>query len=307
MRQVVQTVARAAAMSDATVLILGESGTGKNVVAQALHNHSSRKGKPFQTITCTALPETLLESELFGHEKGAFTDARELKPGLLEMANTGTVFLDEIGDMPEPTQAKLLRFLENKSFRRLGGLQDIQVDVRVVAATHRDLEQLVAEGRFRQDLYYRLQVLIIRIPPLRERPEDVPMLTRHFLELLGVHLRGPDAPKDIGAEALSVLTSHTWPGNIRELRNVIERAVILAQGKVLVPADIELSVKASRSAQPDAARGFRLPAEGLDLEALEKDLLRQALERAGGNRSRAGRLLGLSRDQIRYRIEKYGM
>jgi two-component system response regulator AtoC len=289
-----------AASPASTILLTGESGTGKDLAARAIHHASARAARPFVHITCSAMPETLLESELFGHEKGAFTDARQQKKGLLEQADGGTVYLDEIGEMTPLLQAKLLRFLEEKTFRRVGGAMDITVDVRVIAATNRDLEKAVARKEFREDLYYRLQVLAVPLPPLRERERDILLLAKvmvdEFNRAFGKAVTG------LTDDATRLLESHHWPGNVRELRNVLERAVLLAEGDTLSARD--LRVIAPHESLDD---GFRLPARGLVFEDLERELVRQALERARGNQTRAGALLGMTRDQIRYRVQKFGL
>jgi two-component system response regulator AtoC len=304
MQRVVELVGRVAASEGTTVLVRGESGVGKEVVAQAIHARSARGAFPFLEINCTALPETLLESELFGHERGAFTDAKERKLGLLELADRGTVLLDEIGDLPPGAQAKLLRFLETRTFKRVGGVRDVSVDVRVVASTNRDLEAAVRDGSFRRDLYFRLNVVPILIPPLRERPEDVAPLARYFLDRMTSTMRR--APRTIQKEALAMLERYAWPGNVRELKNVIERAVILEERGEIRPDGLPDEIKPGGRAL-DLEPGFRLPAGGIDLESLERDLIRQALEQARGNKTRAAALLGLSRDTLRYRLEKYGI
>jgi len=294
-------LAKVATSPASTVLLTGESGTGKDLAAKVLHFNSERANKPFMNITCSALPETLLESELFGHERGAFTDARQQKRGLFESADGGTVFLDEIGEMVPALQAKLLRVLEEKSFRRVGGLQDIKVNVRVIAATNRNLEEEVKAGRFRQDLFYRLNVLPISLPPLRHHPEDIPALVAFYLD--GFNREFRKSVKGASPAAMKVLQSYGWPGNIRELRNAVERAMLLASGDWLEPADFPLASPALRASDT----GFQLPAHGVNLESLEHSLVIQALERCGGNQTRAATLLGMNRDQIRYRIEKYGL
>jgi two-component system response regulator AtoC len=295
-----QMVAKVAASPASTVLLTGESGTGKDLVAKTVHYSSGRAGRPFMNITCSALPEQLLESELFGHERGAFTDARMQKRGLLESADGGTVFLDEIGEMVPALQAKLLRFLEEKSFKRVGGAGDIRVDVRVVAATNRNLEDQVAKGAFRSDLFYRLNVLPIRMPSLREHAEDVPALVAFFIDAFNTEFKKRIA--GVSAPALLLLKSYGWPGNVRELRNVVERAMLLAEGSRLEVNDFG-ALKSGLA----AADAFDLPPGGVDLEQLEKDLVLQALRRAGGNQTKAAALLGLNRDQIRYRVEKFGL
>jgi transcriptional regulator with GAF, ATPase, and Fis domain len=281
-------------------LLTGESGTGKDLVAKVIHYTSARASRPFMNITCSALPEQLLESELFGHERGAFTDARMQKRGLLESADGGTVFLDEIGEMVPALQAKLLRFLEEKSFKRVGGATDIRVDVRVVAATNRDLEAEVEKGRFRSDLFYRLNVLPIRLPALREHADDVPTLVGFFIDNFNREFK----KKILGVTpaAQAVLQGYGWPGNVRELRNVVERAMLLAEGERLEPRDFGALVSGRSSADL-----FDLPAAGVNLEELERSLVSQALKRSGGNQTKAAGLLGMNRDQIRYRIEKFGL
>ena len=295
-----QLVAKVAASPASTVLLTGESGTGKDLVAKTIHYNSARASRAFMNITCSALPEQLLESELFGHERGAFTDARMQKRGLLESADGGTVFLDEIGEMVPALQAKLLRFLEEKSFKRVGGAGDIRVDVRVIAATNRNLEEQVAKGAFRSDLFYRLNVLPIRLPPLREHAEDIPELLRFFVDGFNTEFRKRIAGISPAAEA--TLQAYDWPGNVREVRNVVERAMLLCEGTRLEPDDFGAL---RGSAAPGDA--LELPAAGVNLEALERSLVVQALRRAGGNQTKAATLLGLNRDQIRYRIEKFGL
>ena len=295
-----QMVAKVAASPASTVLLTGESGTGKDLVAKTIHYSSARANRPFMNITCSALPEQLLESELFGHERGAFTDARMQKRGLLESADGGTVFLDEIGEMAPGLQAKLLRVLEEKSFRRLGGASDIRVDVRLIAATNRNLEDEVAKHRFRADLFFRLNVLPIAMPALRTHADDIPLLVEYFIDSFNTEFR----KRVLGATpaAYTVLQAYGWPGNVRELRNVIERAMLLSDGERLDARDF------SAMAKPVGAdNDFELPATGVDLEQIERTLLVQALRRCNGNQTRAGALLGLNRDQIRYRIEKYGL
>ena len=295
-----KTLLRRIASSPAsTVLLTGETGTGKDLAAKAIHYNSDRAAKPFLNITCSALPEQLLESELFGHERGAFTDARQQKRGLLETADGGTVFLDEIGEMAPGLQSKLLRFLEERTFKRLGGLADIRVDVRVVAATNRDLDAEVRAGKFREDLFYRLQVMPVVLPPLRERREDIPLLVAHYVDRYNREFR--KRVKGLTPPAWPLVEQYRWPGNVRELRNAIERAMLLADAEWLGPDDF---ATLSRHA---TATTFRLPAEGVNLEEVERQLVIQALERAGGNQTQAGHLLGINRDQVRYRIEKFGL
>ena len=283
-----------------TVLLTGESGTGKDLAARVIHDTSARVARPFMNVTCSALTETLLESELFGHERGAFTDARERKRGLLESAAGGTVFLDEIGEMALALQAKLLRFLEEKTFKRVGGAEDVHVDVRVIAATNRNLEDDVRGGSFREDLFYRLNVLPIRLPPLRDRAEDVPLLARFFAD--GFNREFRKSVREIAPEAMEALQGHAWPGNVRELRNAVERAVLLGEDGRLTVDDFPL-----HAPRGSASAEVTLPPGGTNLEAMERSLVAQALDRTGWNQTRAAALLGLNRDQIRYRIEKFGL
>jgi len=304
MEHIVALIGKVAASAGTTVLVRGESGVGKEVVAKAIHARSERRDYPFLEINCTALPETLLESELFGHERGAFTDAKERKRGLLELADRGTVLLDEIGDLPLGAQAKLLRFLETRTFKRVGGVRDISVDVRVVASTNLDLEAAVRDGAFRQDLFFRLNVVPITIPPLRDRPEDVTPLAGFFLDRMTKTLRRPR--RSISRDALAVMERYSWPGNVREVKNMIERAVILEEGPTILPDHLPDEMKPGGSSL-DLGPGLRLPPGGIDLEALELDLIKQALHQAHGNKTRAAGLLGLSRDTLRYRVEKHGL
>lgn len=283
-----------------TVLLTGESGTGKDLAAKVLHYASSRGSKPFMNITCSALPETLLESELFGHERGAFTGADRQKRGLIESADGGTVFLDEIGEMVPLLQAKLLRFLEEKAFKRVGGSSDIRVDVRVIAATNRSLEEAVKKGHFREDLYYRLNVMAVPLPPLRDRRDDIPLLINHYIDNFNTEFR--KKIRGVSPMALTALTAYAWPGNVRELRNAVERAMLLAETIELNEAHFPVL---SASHGGDLSTGINLPAGGINLEGLERSLVVQALERAGWNQTKAATLLGLNRDQIRYRIEKF--
>ena len=299
MKDVKALLQKVAASPASTVLLTGESGTGKDLAAKVLHYASDRAARPFMNITCSALPDTILESELFGHERGAFTDARQQKRGLLESADGGTVFLDEIGEMAPQLQAKLLRFLEEKTFKRVGGVVDIRVDVRVIAATNRALEEEVKRGRFREDLYYRLNVLPIALPSLRTRVDDVPALVHYFVDAYNREFR--KRVRGVSDEAMRRLKTYGWPGNIRELRNAVERAMLLVEGDELT-AD-QFPVASAAGARLTEA--VDLPATGIDLEQLERSLVVQALERSGWNQTRAAGLLGLNRDQIRYRIEKF--
>jgi len=337
-------IAREVAKSDAaTVLIQGESGVGKDLFAQAIHYESARATRPFIPINCTALPEELLESELMGHEKGAFTDAKFAKKGLFEVADGGTIFLDEIGDMKPGLQAKLLRFIENKVFRRVGGHRDISVDVRIVAATNRDLDELVRTGWFREDLFFRLNVIPIRIPPLRERREDILPLAEHFLSEFSNDIRRPKGSfSDLSKRQM---TAYDWPGNVREMRNIIERALILGAADVVerldlpvpggpsgsgfspvgviqqtgIPAETGASFSGAGETDrvesgtglagnpPTVGHAFRLPLSGVVLEDVEQDFLRQALEATQGNQTKAAEMLGLTRDALRYRMKKFGL
>jgi two-component system, NtrC family, response regulator AtoC len=293
-----QLIVKVATSATSTVLLSGESGTGKDLVAKVIHYISGRSSRPFMNITCSALPEPLLESELFGHERGSYTGADTQKRGLLESADGGTVFLDEIGEMVPALQAKLLRFLEEKTFKRVGGCADIHVDVRVIAATNRRLDEDARQGRFRDDLFYRLNVLPIALPPLRNRSEDVPLLIEYFIDGFNTEFR----KNVLGAstDTYALLQRYGWPGNVRELRNVVERAILLSDANRLEPRHFTgVTVTAG------AAEEFELPARGVNLEQVERGLVTQALRRCDGNQTRAGALLGLNRDQIRYRMEKF--
>ncbi|MGH9574084.1 MAG: sigma-54-dependent transcriptional regulator [Candidatus Acidiferrales bacterium] len=299
--QAVLSLVERVAPSNSTVLIGGESGVGKDLVARAIHEHSQRASGPFVKINSTAIPETLLESELFGYEKGAFSGAVGSKPGKFELADKGTLFLDEIGDVPPAIQVKLLRVLQEREFERLGGTKTHKVDVRLIAATNRDLRAALEEGTFREDLYYRLNVVAIDIPPLREHKDDIPALATFFLEKFsresGKSLTG------ITPGAMKILIDHYWPGNVRELQNVIERAVTLSAGTTLDAEDIHLDKPRQRTPTDGAAT---LP-EGSTLEQWEEEMIREALRKAGGNKSQAARALGLSRNALRYRLSKMGV
>lgn len=307
LRRIADLITRVAAKgTPVNVLVSGESGTGKGVIARAIHARGPRRARPFVSVNCTSVPEHLVESELFGHEAGAYTDAKEMKRGLFEIADKGTVFLDEIGDMPKAMQSKLLHVIETHELRRVGGVRSIDVDVHVLTATNRNLEEAVAKGEFREDLFYRLNVINIRIPPLRDRPEDIAPLATHFVEELCRELGS--VPREISRDALSALESYAWPGNARELRNVLERVLLLEDGENIslehLPSEIAGHRGNGKTPHPPA---FVLPASGVDLEELEREFLCQALERTSGNKTSAARLLGLSRDTMRYRLEKYGI
>lgn len=307
--QKVFDVVRKVADSKSNVLICGESGTGKELVARAIHYNSSRNALPFVAVNCSAVPETLLESELFGHMKGSFTGAISNKAGLFEVANGGTVFLDEIGDTTPTIQVKLLRVIQEREFRRVGGTQDVKVDVRIVAATNKDLEKAVADGSFREDLYYRLDVIPIRLPPLRMRSGDIPLLVNHFLERFSRE-SGKPLPV-LSSEAMCVLLGHEWRGNVRELENLIERVVAFSVGGTVTDTDVQGWLHRSVSVQPQQGVPLELTDDGVDLEGLvngiEKDLLLKALERSKWVKKKAARLLRLNTRSFRYRLEKYAI
>jgi two-component system, NtrC family, response regulator PilR len=305
--KMIETVAR----TNSTILLTGESGTGKGLVAQAIHFHSLRRDKPMVSLNCGALPENLLESELFGHMRGAFTGADSNKKGLLEVAERGTVFLDEIGEMSAVLQVKLLRVLQERRFRRVGGLEELQADIRVIAATNQDLAKLIAEGRFREDLYYRINVIPISLPPLRERREDIALLAEHFVakytEQMGKSISG------ISHEAMELLLAYDWPGNIRELENVMERAVALEPTPAILPDSLPTTVRGEtvRPSAASVAAGEHLPEAGFDLEAhvkeIERGYIAEALKRAGGVQVKAAELLGMSFRSFRYYVKKYNL
>lgn len=290
---------RIGASPASTVLLTGESGSGKDLAAKVIHYCSDRASRPFMNITCSALPETLLESELFGHERGAFTGADRQKRGLLESADGGTVFLDEIGEMLPLLQAKLLRFLEEKSFKRVGGSADVKVDVRVIAATNRSLQEEVKKEKFREDLFYRLNVMPVLLPPLRDRREDIPQLLNHYIEIFNTEFR--KRIRGVTPEALAALKAYSWPGNVRELRNAVERAMLLTDNTELTLEQFPVTERVG----PSMSTHMTLPEGGVNLDELERALVVQALQRAEWNQTRAAALLGLNRDQIRYRIEKF--
>jgi nitrogen regulation protein NR(I) len=323
MQKVFKLIGQLAA-SDATALITGETGTGKELVARAIYHHSRRSDKPFLAVNCAAIPEQLLESELFGHEKGAFTGATQQRIGRFEQCHRGTLFLDEIGDMTPATQTKILRVLQSGTFERVGGNQPITVDVRVIAATNRPLEQAVAAREFREDLFYRLNVVRVQLPPLRERREDIPLLVNYFLKKLASD-RPDRRPKSISSSALKALATYHWPGNVRELENVIHRALVVAKGEALLPDDLPAEVTAPRGAVTVAAAGTALtggqddptrlaaqlfqwarqdPARKV-IPAMERELIIQALKETGGNQVHAAKLLGITRATLRKRVEKF--
>jgi DNA-binding NtrC family response regulator len=289
------------APSRATVLLAGESGVGKDLIARAIHFHSPRRDRPFVKINCTALPENLMESELFGYEKGAFTGANMSKPGKFEQADTGTVMLDEIGDVPGNIQVKLLRVLQEREVERLGSNKTLNIDVRVIAATNKDLRAALEDGTFREDLYYRLNVVPIEVPPLRDRKEDIPYLTRHFVEKIarenGGQVRG------ITDSAIDKLMQYSWPGNVRELENVIERSIVMTTGEKLDVVDIRLDM----NLRPRVQSGEVGLPEGMSLDQYEQELIRNALKQANNNKSQAARILGLTRNSLRYRLTQMGI
>ncbi len=303
-KEIISLSKKIASTETTTILLLGESGTGKDLFSRAIHNESSRKDKPFVTINCSSLPETLLESELFGYEKGAFTDAKTQKKGLFEVAESGTVFLDEIGEINPATQVKLLNVLENRSFRRLGGTVDIPVDIRIIAATNKDLKRSVEEKHFREDLYYRLKVFQITIPALREHKSDIPELIQYYIEYFNIQFR--KSVKGTDEKVKTLLMKYDWPGNIRELRNVIERAVILESKENLeedsLPGEIRDSSYSEKTCHPYQ---FVIPEEGISLDEMEKMLIEQALMKADDNQTKASKLLGISRDTLRYKKKKH--
>ncbi|OEU64173.1 MAG: Fis family transcriptional regulator [Desulfuromonadales bacterium C00003094] len=303
LKQVLSVVGKVARSEAGTVLIQGESGTGKELVAQAIHYESSRADQAFMAINCSAVPETLLESELMGYEKGAFTDAKTQKKGLFELADGGTVFLDEIGDMSPAMQVKLLRILEERAFRRVGGTRDVKVDVRIISATNRDLIKAMEDESFRSDLYYRISIIPIQLPPLRERREDIPVLAEYFINQFnrefGKQVSG------VSRMAEKILVEYPWPGNIRELKNVIERAVILECEDQLLVENLPREMVDKTVGGQVGPLNFRLPPEGIDIEDVERELIRQALELAEGNQSKAAKLLNLGIDALRYRMKKF--
>jgi len=306
MRGVLNFVKKVAASEATTILLEGENGTGKDLVAKTLHYESARQAEPFIAINCAAIPETLLESELFGYEKGAFTDARSQKRGLFELADKGTLFLDEIGEIPLTLQTKLLRVLEEQSFRRLGGLKDINVDVRFVAATNKNLREAVKEGAFRQDLYFRLNVIQIVIPPLRDRVQDIPALAAFFIAHYNRKFKR--RIEGVTPEAERLLTAHDWPGNVRELRNAIERAMILEESSLITAASLPIAIgRSDGEMEAVLPQAFEIPENGMSLVDNERQLLARALDKTAGNQTQAARLLRITRDTLRYKMKKYNL
>jgi two-component system response regulator AtoC len=309
MKEVSRTVEAVARIPNSTVLITGESGTGKELIAHAIHYHSDQRDQPFVEVNCSAMPETLLEAELFGYEKGAFTDAKSRKKGLLEIAEGGTFFLDEIGEMTQNLQVKILKAIEERRFRRIGGIQDVKVNLRIITATNANLEDLIAKGLFRKDLYYRLNVLSIQIPPLRNRGVDILLLTRHYINHFNreykKNIRG------LTPECERLLLSYNWPGNVRELRNAIERAVLIESTDRIRAEDLHLLNSLARETnksspiEPSEANHLVIPEDGIGLEEVEKHLIKYAMKRCGGNVCRAARFLKISRETLRYRLKKY--
>ena len=303
MRKILEMTEKVANTDAATVLIQGESGTGKEMIAQAVHDLSKRGNMPFITLNCPGVPEHLLENELCGHEKGAYTDAYGLKKGLLEMADGGALFLDEIGDMGQGMQAKILRLIEQKTFRRMGGVKDIHVDIRIITATNKDLRKLMAEGKFREDLFYRINIIALRIPALRERREDILPLVKHFVDKYNEDFH--KTIREMSKEVEHFFMAYDWPGNVRELKNVIERAMILGEGDTLLLEHLPMEIVGGN--QEQIMTGLRLPPEGISMDKLEEALVREALKMTGGNQTKAARLLGISRDSLRYRMQKFGI
>ncbi|HEX5888547.1 MAG TPA: sigma-54 dependent transcriptional regulator [Pyrinomonadaceae bacterium] len=308
MKKMLGLAAKVAESEVSSVLLQGESGTGKDLVAKAIHYGSQRSDRPFVAVNCAALPATLIESELFGYEKGAFTDAKARKEGLFEQAEGGTLLLDEIGELELSLQAKLLRVLEEGAFRRVGGLKDIPLDVRVLAASNRDLKTESEAGRFRLDLYYRLSIIQIDIPPLRDRGDDVLLLSQHYIDTIGARLKRNKKISRLSSEATDVFRKYRWPGNVRELRNVIERALILEDSDEItteyLPGGLLEAPQLDRVSGDKDSTQFLLPDQGISLDEAELSFVRQAIERSGGNQTRAAELLGISRDQLRYRLKK---
>jgi transcriptional regulator with PAS, ATPase and Fis domain len=305
MREIITFVRRVAASEASAILIEGENGTGKDLIAKTLHHQSLRRAEPFIAVNCAAIPETLLESELFGYEKGAFTDAKAQKRGIFELADRGTLFLDEIGEIPLMLQAKLLRVLEEQTFRRLGGLKDIDVNLRVIAATNKNLREAVQEGAFRQDLYFRLNVIQIVIPPLRERPDDILPLTRFYMKHYNRKFKRHI--DNIAPDVERALIAYEWPGNVRELRNAIERAMILEDSATLTLNSLPVATVRAEQKSPVSLTLAQVLEAGISLEENERMLLKSALEKTGGNQTQAAHVLGITRDTLRYRMKKFNL
>ncbi|QQR79558.1 MAG: sigma-54-dependent Fis family transcriptional regulator [Deltaproteobacteria bacterium] len=302
MKELLDNVEKVAHSHAPTVLLQGESGTGKNSIARIIHQKSQRASHPFMEINCASLPETLIESELFGHERGAFTDAKQMKKGLFEMAEGGTLFLDEIAEMTLATQAKLLQAIEGKIFRRVGGTENLKTNVRLITATSVDLKKAVQEKKFREDLYYRLQLITLLVPPLRERIEDIPLLVNYF-----IHKFNESYKKQISGirrEAEDLMRRYNWPGNVRELKNVIERIAILENQTLIEPAHLPEEIVMS---EYESTAPFSIPSGGVTIEEMERCYIREALRKSRGNQCQAARLLGMTRHTLRYRMEKFGM
>ncbi len=307
--QEVYAALKKVAETNVTVLLLGETGTGKELAARAIHYNSNRKSYPFVKVSCASFPESLLESALFGHERGSYTGADSRRIGMFETADKGTIFLDEIGEINQNVQVKLLRFLQEKQFERVGSNQVIKVDSRVIAATNLEIETAVQEGRFRKDLYYRLNVVSISMPPLRERKDDIPILAEHFLEKYKDKSGGKK--KQISNEALSIIMAHDWPGNVRELENCIERAIVMGEGNIIMPSDLPSTIRSASTVCADDEIIDEIPEDGLPLDEAEKNLMIKAmikaLQQTKGNQTKAAKMLGISRRKLQYRMEKYGI
>ncbi len=307
MKEVFELIKKVAASDASTVLIQGESGTGKDLVAKVIHYQSRRADKPFMEVNCTALPESLIESELFGYEKGAFTDAKTMKKGLFELADGGSIFLDEIGDMKLSTQAKLLKVIESKTFKRIGGIKDICVDVRIIAATNKDLQEEVRAGNFREDLFFRLKVIPIYLPPLRERGNDIILLANYFIDKYNKEFR--KNVKGLTKPVEKLFLEYHWPGNVRELKNIIERVMILENDDYIRPEHLPVEITSPEGVKRSniSAVNIDIPPGGLDIEEVEKSLIERALQITHGNQTRAAKLLNISRDALRYRMQKFGL
>jgi transcriptional regulator with PAS, ATPase and Fis domain len=305
MKEVMNFARRVAISEVSTVLIEGDTGTGKDLVAKYLHYQSNRRSQPFLAVNCAAIPETLLESELFGYEKGAFTDARQQKRGILELASGGTVFLDEIGEMPLALQAKLLRVLEDQAFRRLGGIKDTRVDLRVITATNQNLREAIRQCRFRLDLYYRLNVIQLVIPPLSQRKEDILPLVKHFINAFNPRFKRDI--KGVSPQAAAVLLAHDWPGNVREVRNTIERAMVLEETAWVQPSSLRMSHESASATEPSNMAAVGAALETMSLEQAERAMVLNALQRTEWNQSQAARVLAITRDTLRYRMKKFDL